>query len=437
MSRAVRALAARVVADVMGGSAMDGSLERARDKLDQPADRALLSALCFGTIRHFPSNRAIVRALLTRPSQKLKPLVEALLAVGIEQLEHMRVAPHAAVSETVAAARALRQDRATGLINALLRRFLRERDQVLAGLADRDDLRHDHPGWLLDALRRDWPDDWPAIVAANNTPAPLWLRVNSLRLSAVDYARQLESLDDCDVAHGTLSNVALSLTPPVPVSLLPGFDAGDVTVQDQSAQLAVALMRSPARGADILDACAAPGGKTGHLMERFAAARVLAVDHSEARLARLRETLQRLGHSVEARCMDLTDASSVTQLPSFDRILMDAPCTGSGVIRRHPDIKLLRRADDSAKLGMTQRAILDNLFARLKPGGELLYVTCSVFRAENDDSVGAFLARTPQAISAPVASDATWGRATQFGRQILPGELASDGFYYARIVRQR
>ncbi|MEO1576323.1 MAG: transcription antitermination factor NusB, partial [Pseudomonadota bacterium] len=302
MTARTRALAAQVVADVIRGSAMDGPLERARDSLTAPADRALLGALCFGAVRHFPANRAIVRSLLAKPSQKLKPLVEALLVVGIEQLEHMRVAPHAAVSETVAAARVLKLKNATGLTNALLRRFQREREDILAAIGERNEVRFNHPQWLLKTLRKDWPDDWQAMVEANNAPAPMWLRVNSLRVSRVDYAEQLTAAAESEVDTGTLAGTALSVSPALPVTSLPGFADGHVAVQDQSAQLAVELLTPPDDGARILDACAAPGGKTGHLCERFGSASIVAVDHSQARLARLRDNLQRMGHSADVRC---------------------------------------------------------------------------------------------------------------------------------------
>ncbi|MFK8014361.1 MAG: 16S rRNA (cytosine(967)-C(5))-methyltransferase RsmB [Gammaproteobacteria bacterium] len=434
MARSVRALAAQVVCDVMRGSALDGPLERARDTLSRADDRGLLAALCFGALRHFYYNRAAVRSLLSKPGQKLNPLLEALLIVGIEQLERMRVAPHAAVSETVAAARVLKLKGSAGLTNAILRRYQRERDEIHAKLQSNEEARYNHPKWLLKALRHDWPDEFETIVEANNAPAPMWLRANVLRGTRDDYAKRFADVKDVTTGEGALITSAIKVTPPQPVPKLPGFMDGDVTVQDQAAQLAAHLL-APQPGQRVLDACAAPGGKTGHLLELASDARVVAVDHSAARLARLRDNLQRLGHTAEVVCADLLDADACRELGEFDRVLLDAPCTGSGVIRRHPDIKLLRRADDSAKLRGRQHSLLSNVFARLKPGGELLYVTCSVLRNENDAVLARFYADHPAAKTAPVTLS-TWGRSTQYGRQILPGDEESDGFYYARIVKQ-
>ncbi|MEM6641064.1 MAG: 16S rRNA (cytosine(967)-C(5))-methyltransferase RsmB [Pseudomonadota bacterium] len=436
MSANVRALAARVVGDVLRGAAMDGPLENARRKLDEGSDRAFLGALCLGAVRHGPAHRAVIRRLLSRPDQKLKPDVEALILLGIEQLENMRVAPHAAVSETVAAARHMKQHKATGLINALLRRYQRERERLLAAARASDAGRYNHPSWLLKALKTDWPEHWQEIIGANDAPAPLWLRVNSRRAERSAYIERLCGGTGLTASAGTLSDRAVRVDDRVSVVDLPGFAEGEVTVQDQSAQLAVALMAPVASGARILDACAAPGGKTGHLLERFDDCEVVAVDSSARRLARLNETLARLGHRATTVEADLTDTKQVDALGRFDRVLVDAPCTGTGVIRRHPDIKLLRRAGDSAKLGHTQRAILQRAYMCLKPGGELLYVTCSVLRAENDAVVGDFAKAHPHADIVDVAPDATWGHATEYGRQMLPGEAGSDGFFYARIVKQ-
>jgi 16S rRNA (cytosine967-C5)-methyltransferase len=424
-----------VVAQVLQGNSLDGPLERAREKLSRADDRAFLGALCFGAVRHAWFNRAIVRALLSRPDQKLKPNLEALLMLGIEQQENMRVAPHAAVSETVAAARSIGLKGATGLVNAVLRRFQRERDELRKTVLQREEVRLNHPKWLLKSLKTDWPDDWQDIVAANNAPAPMWLRVNSALQTRSDYLQQLTALPEVVAEPGRLAETAVQVTPPQPVTALPGFARGAVSVQDQSAQLAGALV-APLKAGRVLDACAAPGGKTGHLMERFGACDVVAVDSSEQRLERLKDNMQRLGHTVDVRCMDLLDPATVAELGRFERILLDAPCTGSGVVRRHPDIKLLRRADDSAKLKERQSTLLHNLFDQLTLGGELLYVTCSVLRAENDAVVGSLFAARDTAQHAPLVAAPDWGRATQYGRQILPGDEGSDGFYFSRIVKR-
>lgn len=429
----VRALAAKVLADVIKGRSLDAPLDAARGKLERADDRGLLGALTFGTVRHYYSNLALTRAMLKKPGQKLQPKVQALLMLGIEQLRHTRIPAHAAVAETVAAARELGLAGATGLINALLRRYIRENDTLLAGLSPTSEAHFEHPEWLLEAFRRHWPADWEEIVAQNNKAAPMWLRVDLSRISRDDYADKLRTIDGLRIETGQHSPAALRVSPPQPVSSLPGFADGLVSVQDQSAQLAAGIL-CPAPGERLLDACAAPGGKTGHLLEYAGELDVVAVDGAAQRVTRLEENLQRLRRQATVLTADLTKPLPGQAL--FDKILLDAPCTGSGVIRRHPDIKVLRRAADSAKLSDLQSKLLLRVWSFLKPGGSLLFATCSVLPTENDDVVDAFLAATQDANRIVLEPPSNWGRATRYGRQVFPGEDASDGFYYALIEKR-
>ena len=431
----VRALAARALADVIRGRSLDGRLAPLRADLDSAADRALLGALVYGTVRHFYSNAALVRAMLKRPGQALQPRVQALLMLGIEQLRHTRIPPHAAVAETVAAAPRVGAAGAKGLVNALLRRYTREHEALLAGLASDREARWEHPAWLIDELARHWPERWQDILRENNRSAPLWLRVNLARDDRAAYERRLAARPGLTVEPGRHSPAALCVTPSPPVTELPGFADGRVSVQDQSAQLAAGIL-APSPGERILDACAAPGGKTGHLLESARDLDVVALDCAPQRLVRLEDNLARLGLSATVAVADLAANGPWRALAPFDKILLDAPCTGSGVIRRHPDIKVLRRAADSAKLCVLQSRLLGSVWSLLKPGGTLLYATCSVLPTENDDVVGAFLARTDDADRIALDPPSNWGVETRFGRQVFPGGDASDGFYYAYIAKR-
>jgi len=313
----------------------------------------------------------------------------------------------------------------------VLRRYQREQAVLDAAAEAEPVARHAHPHWLLTRLQQDWPDDWQAVCAANNARAPMTLRVNTLRGSPADYQQRLTEagLAATSQPHAP---AALVLTEPTDVAALPGFAAGDVSVQDAAAQLAAPLLDVQA-GQRVLDACAAPGGKTAHLLENNPSAELVALDNDAARLDRVAETLARL--QLAARLLH-ADAGQVVDWwdgKPFDRILLDAPCSASGVIRRHPDIKALRRAVDIDALAAQQARLLDALWPCLAPGGKLLYVTCSVLAAENGRQVKTFLARTPDAAALPLAAD--WGRPAGHGRQILPGEADMDGFFYALLVK--
>lgn len=429
----VRAAAARAVAEVVGaGRSLDEALPRATAGLSSPRDRALCAAMTYGALRDYPRMAQVLARLLSRPLKRGEHRLEALLHVGLCQIAGLQTPDHAAVAATVEATKLLGRPGARGLVNAVLRRFIREQPELLAAADATEPGRYAHPAWLIERLRRDWPDDWRAILEANNEHPPMWLRVNRLRCGRDAWRARL---DDEPTRVVEFAPAAVCLSRPRDVAALPGFLDGDVSVQDAGAQLAAPLV-GPAPGERILDACAAPGGKTTHLLELCPEARVVAVDVSEPRLRRVRENLDRLGLAAECIRADAGDPESWWDRRPFDAVLLDAPCTGSGVIRRHPDIKLLRRDSDVDDLAATQSRLLEALWPLLAPGGRLVYVTCSVFREEGEARIERFAAGHPEATPTAPAVPGDWGRRLPFGRQLLPGATGTDGFYYACLVKR-
>jgi 16S rRNA (cytosine967-C5)-methyltransferase len=435
---ATRALvgAVRSVAAVIDqGAAADAALQWA----EALAERAAIRAICLGTLRWWLRLEPPIATLIAHPRGPIAPLLRALLVTAAHQLEYSRNRPEAVVFAAVEAARELGLARAAGLTNAVLRRFLREREELLAA-ADRDPaVASAHPHWLFEALTAAWPAERQAVLAANNAHPPLSLRVDRSRLSLAEARAALAALG-IEARELAWCPSALLLDKPLPVAKLPGFATGQVSVQDASAQLAAALL-GVQRGERVLDACAAPGGKSGALLEAAGGElQLTAVDSEAARLALVADNLVRLRRSAELVCADLTAAPLWWDGKPYDRILLDAPCSGTGVIRRHPDIKLLRRPGDIAALAATQYALLRGLFALLRPGGQLLYVTCSVLPEENAAVVGRFLAEEPAAASAPLpAAEALRPllRACNIGYQMLPDvQAGGDGFYYASLTRR-
>jgi 16S rRNA (cytosine967-C5)-methyltransferase len=376
-----------------------------------------------------------VDALLGRPLKSRDSVVNALLAIGLYQLNETRIPDHAVVSQTVEAARMLRRPKLAPLVNAILRRALR--DRIFDAQPSKENALHDHPEWLLDVLRGDWPDDWRQIAAANNARAPMWLRVNPAFGSAADYMRRLEEDGiDSELLEGAPQ--ALRLSEPQPVDALPGFADGHVSVQDAAAQLAAPWLLEGVSGR-VLDACAAPGGKSGHLLE-LAAQHIdlTCIDKDEGRLVAVQENLDRLDFDATLIAADASNPSKWWDGSPFDAILLDAPCSASGVIRRHPDIKLLRRETDIVALARLQFGLLEALWPLLVPGGRLLYVTCSVLAAENDKVVARFLNATGDAQEDSVLQNNNIHdlmRDKACGRQILPGTAGLDGFYYAGLKK--
>lgn len=431
----LRAEAAKAVnAVVAQGRSLDAVLGELDEQIN-PVDRPLLKMLCYGTLRHHFRLRADLRKLLERPLKARDSVIESLLAIGIFQLIDTRIPDHAAVSTTVEAARLLRRPKYAGLINAVLRNFLRQ--DIGRQEADDDESRFNHPAWFIDALRADWPDDWQQILEANNERAPMWLRVNQNRTTTADYLDRLAQVDD---GHGMLSGFihAIRLAKPVPVAELPGFADGDVSVQDAAAQIAAPWLLMGG-GSRILDACAAPGGKTGHLLELASPDSVLtAIELDPQRLASIHENLERLRLDATVLAADASKPKEWWDGQPFDRILLDAPCSASGVIRRHPDIKLLRRASDIEALAGLQTRLLDALWPLLAPSGRLLYVTCSVLAAENDAVVGDFLARHSDAREDRVLPNYNIRDLMvekTCGVQVMPGSQGLDGFYFACLER--
>lgn len=446
-SAAVRARAARIVAQVAThGRSLDALL--AAESGGTPQERGLLRSLCYDSIRWYLRLDALLKRLLARPNQPLTPELHALAIVGLCQLLYTEVPAHAAVDETVNATRLLQQPRAAGLINAILRRCQRE-GAKLAAAVDRDTAtRTAHPRWLVDRLAADWPANaespgYEQILAANNERPPFWLRVNRLRCSGSEYRQRLQAAG-LEVLDGRDDDHTLLLSRAVDVSDLPGFADGLVSVQDAAAQLAAPLL-APRAGDRVLDACAAPGGKTCHLLElQPGIEELVAVDVSKERLVRVQENLQRLGLKAKVVAGDAGESSSWWDGREFDRILLDVPCSATGVIRRHPDIKLLRRSEDIAALAERQRQLLDRAWSMLKPGGRLVYASCSVLRAETAAVVSAFLRGDGQArdVTADAVSALSGPGIDPSGRKsagyaIATGTAGMDGFYYACLEKIR
>ncbi len=428
-----RRAALRVVSGVLQqGRSLSTLLPEQLQGDADPRERALARQLCFGTLRFLPRLEACAACHLERPFRRRDQDLQIILLLGLYQLIYMRTPDHAAVSETVALARAIGKPWAGRVINAVLRGFLRSREETLARV-DRDPaVASAHPRWLFDALRRDWPEQWPQLVAANNLQPPMTLRVNRSRIGRDAWLRKLRSAG-LDAAVHPHAPDALTLHQAVDVEELPGFAAGEVSVQDAAAQLAAVLL-DPQPGERLLDACAAPGGKSAHLLElQPRLAELVALDLDRQRLRLVGQNLERIGAQATLLAADASDPQSWWDGRPFDRILLDAPCSASGVIRRHPDIKLLRRESDISALVVKQQQILGSLWFLLKPGGILLYATCSALKCENVRQLTDFMDRHPDARELPIA--AGWGRAASAGRQILPGDDQMDGFYYARLQK--
>jgi 16S rRNA (cytosine967-C5)-methyltransferase len=415
------------------GRSADAALARAFLAL-APAQRPAVRAVALGSLRWYWRLTAIADTLLA--GRPLVPSLRALLLVALHQLEYSRGAPELTVSVAVDATRLL-QPRATGLTNALLRRFLRERAALLARALREPAAAGAHPDWLLQALRAAWPAQWPRIIQANNQHPPMSLRVDLSRSSIADYQAQLAARGQQAHALPWLPT-ALVLEQPVGVSELPGFDDGCVSVQDAGAQLASALL-GVRRGERVLDACAAPGGKSGALLEAVDGELDLtAVDIDAARVDRIADNLRRLKRRARLVTADVRQDPGDWSSAPFDRILVDAPCSATGVIRRHPDIKLLRRPEDVAALAATQRGILSRCLGLLRPGGVLVYSTCSVMPEENEAVVEALMAANPRIQALPwpaTVAEPPDIMPCSVGMQLLPGNAAqADGFYYACLT---
>ncbi|EKE68051.1 16S rRNA (cytosine(967)-C(5))-methyltransferase RsmB [Gallaecimonas xiamenensis] len=430
MSAKLRAQGARVLAAVLDeGRSLNEALPAAQGALANPKDKALLQALCFGALRQYRLLDTALGQLMDKPLKGKTRILHQLLVLGLYQLFFSRIPAHAAVGETVAAAPLLGQGKLKGLVNGVLRNAERQGQALLDGAARNKAVASLHPDWLLGRLRKAYPEQWQAIIDANNTQAPLWLRANQRVQDRSAYLALLEKAGISAESEQSLTS-GFKLVEAQDVTTLPGFSDGALSVQDGAAQFAAELL-APKDGERILDACAAPGGKTAHILE-LADAKVTALDVSEQRLERVSENLARLGFKAKVVAADASQRDWWDGV-AFDRILLDAPCSATGVIRRHPDIRWLRRDQDIRELAKLQAAILDNCWAMLKPGGTLLYATCSVLPEENGAQIQAFLSRTPDATLAPVRDGES---AAQPGWQLLPGDKEMDGFFYARVLKK-
>ena len=429
-----RALAVRTLLAVLqDGETLTVAAERAAAACTDLRDAALLKELCYGTLRWQLRLQALLNKLVERPLKSADLDLQLLLLLGLYQLSALRIPAHAAVQQTVEICRDLRKPWATKLVNGVLRRYLRERETLDVALQDDPVARYAHPRWFVGLVQQDWPGHWQAILEAGNQRPPLTLRVNRRRLTRDDYLQKLATVR-IEARACSHAEDGVTLAAPMDVKQLPGFDAGECSVQDEAAQLAAELLDLKP-GLRVLDACAAPGGKTCHILERQAdLAVVVAVEQDAGRAGRIRENLQRLRLKAELVVADAAHTRDWWDGKVFDRILLDAPCSASGVIRRHPDIKLLRTPMEVDQAVALQRRLLGALWPLLAPGGKLLYATCSVLGRENAMQVDGFLA--VEAGARAVALPSGWGTTAGAGRQILSGEDGMDGFYYACLEKR-
>jgi len=389
---------------------------------------ALGKQIVFSVLRQFFELQAITQELLVKQLNRKHNDLELLIMCGLYAIDHLNQPAHTSVNGAVETSKALKKAWASGLINATLRRYLRDRDSIRSKALTTTAAISNHPDWFTRRLRQDWPVEYDQIITANNTPAPMHLRINQQRVSRDDYIKKLNEAG-LQAVKSQHSQYCLTLTEPVPVEKLPGFSRGLVSVQDEAAQLA-AILLDPAAGDHILDACSAPGGKSCHLLEVEPEITLHSVDSDLDRLALVQENFTRLGIRGDIIHQDLLQIKD-NQISQFDKVLLDAPCSATGVIRRHPDIKLLRQSSDIDKLGSTQRQLLENCWSMLKPQGDLVYATCSVLPQENEDLVAEFVQR--HANAQPIGINLTIGKSQGIGHQLLPTIGAHDGFYFAHL----
>jgi len=423
----LRSVAAQTIEKVVEQGQSLSNVLPAAQKMVGEKDAALLQELCYGVLRTLPQLEWIISKLMSRPMTGKQRTIHYLIMVGLYQLMYTRIPAHAALAETVEGAIALKRQQLKGLINGVLRQFQRQQEALMQQMNEGDQ-QHLHPKWLLERLKRAWPGQWKHIVEANNQRPPMWLRVNRNHHSRDAWLALLEESGKTAFAHPQHSD-ALRLEAPCAVGQLPGFAEGWVTVQDASAHGCVALL-DPQNGEKILDLCAAPGGKTTHILEAAPQAEVMAVDVDAQRLARISENLQRLNMQAEVKLGDGRTPQDWCGNTQFDRILLDAPCSATGVIRRHPDIKWLRRDRDIPELALLQQQILDAVWPHLKTGGTMLYATCSILPEENALQITQFLQRHADARLCDTGDQA------QPGIQVFPQIDGGDGFYYAKLIKQ-
>lgn len=422
-----RKAAALAVNAVMGGQSLQQCLATFEQQVGRD-DRSFFRDLVLGSCRYFFRLNALAKMLLSKPFNEEDLDLHALLIIGLYQLAMQGKAPHAAVHATVEVCDELGKGYAKSVVNACLRRYGREYESLLPPLDDNPVTATSHPKWLVKMLSKGWPEHWQDILENNNQPAPICLRVNRRKADRDAYLQTL--LDEgIEASAAPYSPDGIYLAQSMDVTQLPNFNEGWVSVQDEAAQLA-ALFLAPQNGEIVLDACAAPGGKTCHLLEQ-ADAKVLALDIEAKRLERVQQNLERLQLNAEVVCADLAQTDTWWNGEHFDAILLDAPCSATGVIRRHPDIKMLRRREDIEALVELQSQLLDSTWQTLKPGGRLLYATCSVLPQENHQQIAAFLERTADASLVELNTE----NPAEYGLQLFPQAGNHDGFYYALLIK--
>lgn len=420
---------------VVHGQSLSDQLEKQLVKLESNRDRSFCSELCYGFCRYYYLLQINLKKLLKKPLKSRDRDVQIIILLGLYQIRFMRVEDHAAVNESVKLLQKRKKAWAKGLVNAVLRTFIRNQsvqDDEAVSLLTSEEQRQMYPEWIVRKISRDWKDASDRVLEAGNQRAPMTLRVNSSAISTQDYLKQLDASSIKALAHPVIEDAVLLQTP-LAVEQLPGFSTGLVSVQDAAAQLAARLLDCQP-GMKVLDACAAPGGKTLHILQSAENLQLTALDKDAERLSKVEENLQRGGVSARLICVDAVQTDDWFDGQQFDRILLDAPCTASGIIRRHPDIRLLRQLSDVSDLVEQQKQLLTALWPLLRPGGLLLYSTCSIFKEENEHQIRHFLSDQDLCKERP-SNDVEWGVESSVGRQILPGYHEMDGFYYACLVK--
>lgn len=428
----VRLAATQVIAQLLTGKGSLSSLLGPAQSQVVEQDKSLLQELCFGVCRYHPQLQVYLDLLMDKPLRKKDTDIQALILLGLYQLIHTRIPDHAAISETVDITRAIKKEWSTKLVNGILREFQREKNSLEHTAMKHKSFQTNHPEWLSGMFAKNWAEDWPCIMQANQSHPPFCLRINIQKISRVNYLTLL-SEQNIPAEPTDYSQYGIRLQKPCNPFLLPLFTEGLVSVQDEAAQLCADLINIQP-GLDVLDACCAPGGKTGHLLELQSNLKLTAVELESRRLEKVSENLRRLNLHAHLICGDASQPEAWWDGKQFDRILLDAPCSATGIIRRHPDIKLLRQPEDIIRLSEIQLNLLQKLWPLLKPQGILLYATCSILPRENTKIIETFLSQHNDAIEDTIIAD--WGLEQTCGRQLLPQVEGHDGFYYARLIKQ-
>jgi 16S rRNA (cytosine967-C5)-methyltransferase len=396
-------------------------------------EKALIQEICYGTFRWYIQLENILNQLLEKNIKKKDSRLKYLLLIGLYQLRYMRIPAHAVVSETVNTCKKMNLGWAKGLVNAILRRYIRESEHLDSSVMNDECAYASHPAWLIEQLKQDWPAQWENIIEANNQRPPMYLRVNQQHQSRESYLKKLEDIGiEAKVTDHSKNGILLDEAKDV--VQLPGFNEGDVSVQELAAQLSAELLDLKPEQ-NVLDACAAPGGKSAHILETQTKLKSLTcVEKDSARAIKLSETLQRLKLNAITKIADINDINNWWDKEMYDRILLDAPCSATGVIRRHPDIKLLRTEEEVDNINALQMTLMSTLWQTLKSGGLLLYVTCSILKQENSDLIQKFISKNDDCILKSIQAE--WGVDTGYGRQILTGQDNMDGFFYSCLEKK-